>query len=250
MKINSNFRDFYDFAVCPCNNDEIIWNRYENLAQKEIGQKVSESFKEFKVTYSTSTQYYVTDEILDKINIVRNNLQDLVYDIEEILIVGEIVYSTIKLEFDEDFMILYDTNENKFRIYKNNELLSIVEKFENKKQIIKWFKLEGVKNPSFDKVTIKYLTDKMIDERLNRIKNIVRYHFLDVPLIRIYRELGQTYLTLNPKLSETIWKMLLNPIDIYQEIELFLFDDNKIIEISNEDKIKAKGFDIKKSFRK
>jgi len=276
MKIVSTFKDFYDYSVCPCNDDEVTWVRNTNLAVKVDGNRQVKKCGVFKFMFSTPTQYEVPQEICDKILALEKEIREHVYTGEEILIVGEKTYSLMHVKtVDEKNVFAFVWNGENFEVYlpqcRNKEhrngtklvcdyeLIDIVDKFTSKNQIKSWLKEHGVKvkdrlNDVLYHEDIEYLTDGYINERLNGIKNRIRHVFHDVPLIHINKGVydANPNIVLNPKLKGENWEKILNPVIIYQEIDMFLNDINlkeRIVDVSNHDKIVANGFDTKSSFR-
>jgi len=271
MKIISPFKDYYDYAICPCYNDEIIWNRTLNLAVKIQGQKKEEKTKNYRFSYSTPTVYSVPDEIWDRIHKTEKNIIEHVIEGEEILIVGEKVISSMNIKtIDEEKVFRFLFNGEYFEVYEckigekisdySFELIDTVEVFKSKNEVKQWLKLQGIKikerlNDILYAEDIEFLTDIYIKERLEGIKKEIRKEFGDVPLIEVVKNssINIVRITLNPELKKRSWSKFLSPVFVYQEIDMFLnklYLNERVVEVDNNDKIVANGFDSKCSFKK
>jgi len=274
MKIISPFKDFYDYAICPCNEEEIIWHRTENLSVIEQGKIEKKKYSDGTFfSYSTDTRYVVPKEIQKKINHVNKIIKNMIDEYEKILIVGDKIFAIMNVETITKDNFLFLWNGEMYEIYKCDIKEKIIKKHEfynetktvydcnlidysenfDKNTLKKWWKEQGFKFKKLIELLyeedIQWLTDKYKNERLNNIKKEIRKEFPSVPLISIDKH----GILLNPKLKDTIWSKLIPATIIYQEIELFLnkyYLKERTIDISNEDKIIANGFDIKNSFRK
>lgn len=77
---------------------------------------------------------------------------------------------------------------------------------------------------------------------------------LQCPLLMFMTVKNKSQVKLNPKLSCYNFQQIMNPLELFQTIEMWFNNlvspEKPIPEISNEDLIEAKGFDLKSSFRK
>jgi len=208
MKISSNFKDYYDYAWYDY--DDIEYKRFINLSEKVMPDKDN---------YFNQPTYTVPKNIKEKLVKTQLSLQDRIFEDERILIVGDVVYSYIKID---KYHFLYNTYEPDFQIYNENYELVEVRKFFNHTDIKDFFK-KSYKD--LYKEDIDYILEKCRKERLYNIADYIRKEFGSIPLISYYSSWGGVNLILNPKLKDIIFQSLIPAEYIYQNIVLYL---NKI----------------------
>ena len=237
MKIISKFKDFYDYKVAKYGVDEkLVYTR----------KTYCEYFESFIIDVYTASDDRISEENFNK------NLKDDTKAIDEknihkILFIGE---KLVHLFFTENGVYTH------FDI-KNQEDLRKLTDFEYKKEIT--FK-DGKKFNIYSRFRedweylLSYNRKKLINLNIDKDDIILNEPFILIELIGISNNNRYLYtykFTYNPYLSKL--GIYLDEDFIWQSLVEFLSNkrSEKEIspEVSNENKILSKGFDLKTSFR-
>ncbi len=228
MKIISNYKDYYDSSQKYGIDKSILYIRKEEIIKlKEKDVKLPQGMKIEKLDDTLEKgkgiigfcgklyPYYIFG-ILNKIYL--NNIKDL----------NNFVKKKYNKKEIEKFY-LKDLEEKRYSIYRK-----------------KWFNTNYFTYNMVESYFTKYTGIKDTTDFFNKYK---------VPIFKIEMVANDYYeLTLNPNLKKLNFMKIMNPFITYQEIEMFIsgvigIKNPQLIDISNEDMIKKKGFD-KWSFRK
>jgi len=238
MKIISKFRDFYDYKVAKYGVDEkLVYTRktYCEYFQALIG-KIN----------NINIDYRISEDDFNK------NLKDDIKPIDEknihkILFIGEKlihlfstengVYTHFDIKNENDLRKLNNFQYKKEITFKNGNIFSIFSKFESD-----W------------KDLLSYNRKKLITYDIDKDDVILNEPIILIELIGISNHNRYLYtykFTYNPYLSKL--GIYLDEDFIWQSLVEFLSNkrSEKEIspEVSNENKILSKGFDLKTSFR-
>ena len=238
MKIISKFRDFYDYKVVKYGVDEkLVYTRktYCEYFQALIG-KIN----------NINIDYRISEDDFNK------NLKDDIKPIDEknihkILFIGEKlihlfstengVYTHFDIKNQEDLRKLNNFQYKKEITFKNGNIFSIFSKFGSD-----WEDL------------LSYNRKKLINLNIDKDDIILNEPFILIELIGISNHNRYLYtykFTYNPYLSKL--DIYIDEDFIWQNLVEFLSNkrSEKEIspEVSNENKILSKGFDLKTSFR-
>ena len=237
MKIISKFKDFYDYKVAKYGMDEkLVYTR----------KTYCEYFERFVIDVYTASDDRISEENFNK------NLKDDIKPIDEknihkILFIGE---KLIHLFFTENGVYTH------FDIKNENDLRKLND-FQYKKEIT--FK-DGKKFNIFSKFgsdwedLLSYNRKKLITYDIDKDDIILNEPMLLIELIGKSKSSRYLYIykfTYNPILSKL--RVYIDEDFIWQSLVEFLSNkrSEKEIspEVSNENKILSKGFDLKTSFR-
>ena len=238
MKIISKFKDFYDYKVVKYGMDEkLVYTRktYCEYFQVLIGN-----------ISNINIDYRISEDDFNK------NLKDDIKPIDEknihkILFIGEKlihlfstengVYTHFDIKNENDLRKLNNFQYKKEITFKNGNIFSIFSKFGSD-----WENL------------LSYNRKKLINLNIDKDDIILNEPFILIELIGISNNNRYLYtykFTYNPYLSKL--GIYLDEDFIWQSLVEFLSNkrSEKEIspEVSNENKILSKGFDLKTSFR-
>ena len=235
MKIISKFRDFYDYKVAKYGVDEkLVYTR------KTYCEYFQGFFRDINIDYR------ISEDDFNK-NLKENTKVTDEKNIHKILFIGE---KLIHLFFTENGVYTY------FDI-KNEENLRKLNDFQYKKEIT--FK-DGKKFNIFSKFgsdwdyLLSYNRKKLITSDIDKDDIILNEPMLLIELIGTSKSSRYLYtykFTYNPNLSQM--GVYIDADFVWQSLVEFLSNkrSEKEIspEVSNENKILSKGFDLKTSFR-
>ena len=237
MKIISKFKDFYDYKVAKYGMDEkLVYTR----------KTYCEYFESFVIDVYTASDDRISEENFNK------NLKDDIKPIDEknihkILFIGEKlihlfstengVYTHFDIKNENDLRKLNNFQYKKEITFKNGNIFSIFSKFGSDWEDLLSYNRKKLITYDIDKDDV-ILNEPIILIELIGISNHNRYLY--------------TYkFTYNPYLSKL--GIYLDEDFIWQSLVEFLSNkrSEKEIspEVSNENKILSKGFDLKTSFR-
>ena len=241
MKIISKFKDFYDYKVAKYGVDEkLVYTR----------KTYCEYYKKFVIDVYTGSDNRISEENFNK-NLKENFEYSQGINFHKILFIGE---KLIHLFFTENGVYTHfdaknlDVSKGKYQSYYSKE---ITFNDERNFEIYTDFGYAWDKLFSYDRK--KLFSSMKIDK-----SDII----LNEPMILI-EYFGESY-DKNLKYHSSVYKFTYNPnlsqmgvyIDedfIWQSLVEFLSNkrsEKEIIpEVSNENKIQSKGFDLKSSFR-
>ena len=241
MKIISKFKDFYDYKVAKYGVDEkLVYTR----------KTYCEYYKKFVIDVYTGSDNRISEENFNK-NLKENFEYSQGINFHKILFIGE---KLIHLFFTENGVYTHfdvknlDVSKGKYQSYYSKE---ITFNDERNFEIYTDFGYAWDKLFSYDR---KKLFSSM---KIDKSDNI-----LNEPMLLI-EYFGESY-DKNLKYHSSVYKFTYNPnlsqmgvyIDedfIWQSLVEFLSNkrsEKEIIpEVSNENKIQSKGFDLKSSFR-
>ena len=237
MKIISKFKDFYDYKVAKYGMDEkLVYTR----------KTYCEYFESFVIDVYTASDDRISEENFNK------NLKDDIKPIDEknihkILFIGEKlihlfstengVYTHFDIKNENDLRKLNNFQYKKEITFKNGNIFSIFSKFGSDWEDLLSYNRKKLITYDIDKDDV-ILNEPIILIELIGISNHNRYLY--------------TYkFTYNPYLSKL--GIYIDEDFIWQSLVEFLSNkrSEKEIspEVSNENKILSKGFDLKTSFR-
>jgi len=241
MKIISKFKDFYDYKVAKYGVDEkLVYTR----------KTYCEYYKKFVIDVYTGSDNRISEENFNK-NLKENFEYSQGINFHKILFIGE---KLIHLFFTENGVYTHfdaknlDVSKGKYQSYYSKE---ITFNDERNFEIYTDFGYAWDKLFSYDRK--KLFSSMKIDK-----SDII----LNEPMLLI-EYFGESY-DKNLKYHSSVYKFTYNPnlsqlgiyIDedfIWQSLVEFLSNkrsEKEIIpEVSNENKIQSKGFDLKSSFR-
>ena len=237
MKIISKFKDFYDYKVAKYGMDEkLVYTR----------KTYCEYFERFVIDVYTASDDRISEENFNK-NLKENFEYFKGINFHKILILGE---KLIHLFFTENGVYTH------FDIKNENDLRKLND-FQYKKEIT--FK-DGKKFNIFSKFgsdwedLLSYNRKKLITYDIDKDDVILNEPMLLIELIGTSKSSRYLYIykfTYNPYLSKL--GVYIDEDFIWQSLVEFLSNkrSEKEIspEVSNENKILSKGFDLKTSFR-
>ena len=237
MKIISKFRDFYDYKVAKYGVDEkLVYTR----------KTYCEYYKKFVIDVYTGSDNRISEENFNK-NLKENFEYSQGINFHKILFIGE---KLIHLFFTENGVYTH------FDIKNENDLRKLND-FQYKKEIT--FK-DGKKFNIFSKFgsdwedLLSYNRKKLITYDIDKDDIILNEPMLLIELIGKSKSSRYLYIykfTYNPNLSQM--GVYIDEDFIWQSLVEFLSNkrSEKEIspEVSNENKILSKGFDLKTSFR-
>ena len=237
MKIISKFKDFYDYKVAKYGVDEkLVYTR----------KTYCEYFESFVIDVYTASDDRISEENFNK------NLKDDTKPIDEknihkILFIGEKlihlfstengIYTHFDIKNENDLRKLNDFQYKKEVTFKNEKKFSIFSKFGSD-----WDYL------------LSYNRKKLITSDIDKDDIILNEPMLLIELIGTSKSSRYLYnykFTYNPNLSQM--GVYIDADFVWQSLVEFLSNkrSEKEIspEVSNENKILSKGFDLKTSFR-
>ena len=238
MKIISKFKDFYDYKVAKYGVDEkLIYNRrtYCEYFQVLIGN-----------ISNINIDYRISEDDFNK------NLKDDIKPIDEknihkILFIGEklihlfftenAVYTHFDIKNQEDLRKLTDFEYKKEITFKDGKKFNIYSRFKDDWEYLLSYNRKKLITSDIDKDDIILNEPMLLIERIGKSKSskyLYTYKF-----------------TYNPDLSKL--GVYIDEDFIWQSLVEFLSNkrsEKEITpEVSNENKIQGKGFDLKTSFR-
>ena len=237
MKIISKFKDFYDYKVVKYGMDEkLVYTR----------KTYCEYFESFVIDVYTASDDRISEENFNK-NLKENFEYFKGINFHKILILGEKlihlfftengVYTHFDIKNENDLRKLNNFQYKKEITFKNGNIFSIFSKFESD-----W------------KDLLSYNRKKLITYDIDKDDVILNEPIILIELIGISNHNRYLYtykFTYNPYLSKL--GIYLDEDFIWQSLVEFLSNkrSEKEIspEVSNENKILSKGFDLKTSFR-
>ena len=237
MKIISKFKDFYDYKVAKYGMDEkLVYTR----------KTYCEYFESFVIDVYTGSDNRISEENFNK-NLKENFEYSKGINFHKILFIGE---KLIHLFFTENGVYTH------FDIKNENDLRKLND-FQYKKEIT--FK-DGKKFNIFSKFgsdwedLLSYNRKKLITYDIDKDDIILNEPMLLIELIGKSKSSRYLYIykfTYNPILSKL--RVYIDADFVWQSLVEFLSNkrSEKEIspEVSNENKILSKGFDLKTSFR-
>ena len=237
MKIISKFKDFYDYKVAKYGMDEkLVYTR----------KTYCEYFERFVIDVYTASDDRISEENFNK-NLKENFEYFKGINFHKILILGE---KLIHLFFTENGVYTH------FDIKNENDLRKLND-FQYKKEIT--FK-DGKKFSIFSKFgsdwdyLLSYNRKKLINLDIDKDDVILNEPLILIELISTSKNNRYLYtykFTYNPNLSKI--GVYIDADFVWQSLVEFLSNkrSEKEIspEVSNENKILSKGFDLKTSFR-
>ena len=237
MKIISKFRDFYDYKVAKYGVDEkLVYTR----------KTYCEYYKKFVIDVYTGSDNRISEENFNK-NLKENFEYSQGINFHKILFIGEKlihlfftengVYTHFDIKNENDLRKLNDFQYGKEITFKNGKKISIFSKFRSDWDYLLSFNRKKLITYDIDKDDIILNEPMLLIELIGKSKSS-RYLY-------IYK------FTYNPNLSQM--GVYIDEDFIWQSLVEFLSNkrSEKEIspEVSNENKILSKGFDLKTSFR-
>ena len=235
MKIISKFKDFYDYKVVKYGVDEkLVYTR------KTYCEYFQGFFRDINIDYRISEDDF-NKNLKDDINPIDEK------NIHKILFIGEKlihlfstengIYTHFDIKNENDLRKLNDFQYGKEITFKNGKKLSIFSKFRSDWDYLLSFNRKKLITSDIDKDDI-ILNEPMLLIELIGTSKSSRYLY-------IYK------FTYNPNLSQM--GVYIDADFVWQSLVEFLSNkrSEKEIspEVSNENKILSKGFDLKTSFR-
>ena len=237
MKIISKFKDFYDYKVAKYGVDEkLVYTR----------KTYCEYFESFVIDVYTASDDRISEENFNK-NLKENFEYFKGINFHKILILGEklihlfftenAVYTHFDIKNENDLRKLNDFQYKKEITFKNEKKFSIFSKFGSD-----WDNL------------LSFNRKKLITYDIDKDDIILNEPMLLIELIGTSKSSRYLYtykFTYNPNLSQM--GVYIDADFVWQSLVEFLSNkrSEKEIspEVSNENKILSKGFDLKTSFR-
>ena len=239
MKIISKFKDFYDYKVAKYGVDEkLIYNRktcydyykmrfqYLNL-HKNVPEKIS--IEDFDNNLKEHIKFF------DKIN--HNKILIVGEKIVHLFFTEDGVYTHFDIKNEEDLRKLIDFEYKKEITFKDGKKFNIYSRFREDWEYL-----------------LSYNRKKLITSDIDKDDIILNEPMLLIELIGESKSSRYLYIykfTYNPNLSKL--GIYIDEDFVWQSLVEFLSNkrSEKEIspEVSNENKILSKGFDLKTSFR-
>ncbi|WP_336020618.1 hypothetical protein [Fusobacterium polymorphum] len=238
MKIISKFKDFYDYKVAKYGVDEkLVYNRktYCEYFQALIG-KINDINIDYRISEDDFNKNFKDNtKAIDEKNI--HNILFIGEKLIHLFFTENGVYTHFDIKNQEDLRKLTDFEYKKEITVKDGKKFNIYSRFKEDWEHLLSYNRKKLINLDIDKNDI-ILSEPMILIELIGISNHNRYLY--------------TYkFTYNPYLSKL--GIYLDEDFIWQSLVEFLSNkrSEKEIspEVSNENKISSKGFDLKTSFR-
>ena len=241
MKIISKFRDFYDYKVAKYGVDEKLV--YTRKTYCEYFQVLIGNISNINIDYRISEEDFNKNLKDDTKPIDEKNIHKILFIGEKLIHLFSTengIYTHFDIKNENDLRKLNDFQYGKEITFKNGKKLSIFSKFRSDWDYLLSFNRKKLITSDIDKSDIIFNEPMILIEYFGKSYNKnLKYHR---PLYKfIY----------NPNLSQM--GVYIDEDFIWQSLVEFLSNkrsEKEIIpEVSNENKIQSKGFDLKTSFR-
>ena len=238
MKIISKFRDFYDYKVTKYGVDEKLV--YTRKTYCEYFQVLIGNISNINIDYRISEEDFSKNLKDDTKPIDEKNIHKILFIGEKLIhlfFTENGVYTHLDIKNEKDLRKLDDFQYKKEITFKNGNIFSIFSKFRSDWDYLLSFNRKKLITSDIDKDDIILNEPMLLIELIGKSKSS-RYLY-------VYK------FTYNPNLSKL--GVYIDEDFIWQSLAEFLSNkrsEKEIIpEVSNENKIQSKGFDLKSSFR-
>ena len=238
MKIISKFRDFYDYKVAKYGVDEKLV--YTRKTYCEYFQVLIGNISNINIDYRISEDDFSKNLKDDTKPIDEKNIHKILFIGEKLIHLFSTengVYTYFDIKNENDLRKLNDFQYGKEITFKNGNIFSIFSKFRSDWDYLLSFNRKKLITSDIDKDDIILNEPMLLIELIGKSKSS-RYLY-------VYK------FTYNPNLSKL--GVYIDEDFIWQSLVEFLSNkrsEKEIIpEVSNENKIQSKGFDLKSSFR-